>query len=138
MSAHGPSSGAAYTAHLAGFSVLVVVAAAVSSCGVSTPEPREDGLAVAYYEPTGTGGDGALLTGVVEDLGGCLVVQGDDIDGEEPYVPVFATNDSTAREITQGTAVDLRGGAPGVLAGDWAYPDACPAAGPYWVVAQPE
>ncbi|MEJ5946364.1 hypothetical protein WDZ17_13785 [Pseudokineococcus basanitobsidens] len=138
MSGHGPSSGAASTAHLSGSFVLLVIAAAVSSCGVSTPEPREDGLAVAYYEPTGNGGDDALLTDVVENVDGCLVVEGDDIAGEEPYVPVFATNDSTAHDITQGTTVDLGGGAPGVLDGDWAYPDACPAAGPYWVVAQPE
>ncbi|WP_299037440.1 hypothetical protein [uncultured Pseudokineococcus sp.] len=116
----------------------LVLVAALAGCGESAPTTREDGLAVAYDEPTGGGGNSALLTGVVEDLDGCLVVQQDGGGQEEPYVPVFPSNDSTARDVTEGSTVELGGGWTPELDADADIPDACPTDGPFWVVAQPD
>jgi len=122
--------------HSARRAAVLVVAAGLASCGDLAP--RDDGLAVATYEVTGTGGDGGLLTGVARDLDGCLVVQPDDVEGEAPYVPVFASDDETAREVIGGSTVELRGGDPRQFDERWNYPRTCPASGPFWVVAQPE
>jgi len=139
MNGHRPSrwpSRQAHVVHSARLAAELLVAAGLASC--DEPAPRDDGLAVATYEPTGTGGDGALLSGVAQDLDGCLVVQPDDVEGEAPYVPVLASDDETAREVIGGSTVELRGGDPRRFDERWDYPSTCPASRPFWVVAQPE
>jgi major membrane immunogen (membrane-anchored lipoprotein) len=57
--------------HLA---VAIAAAALLTACGSSTPPTRADGVEVATYEPTGEGGDAALLSGTVEHDSGCLKI----------------------------------------------------------------
>lgn len=119
--------------HLA---VAIAATTLLTACGSGTAPTRADGVEVATYEPTGEGGDAALLSGTVEDDGGCLKVR--DSYGDVAYVPVFASNDRRARNLELGSTVELGGGEVSVTGDDFeGFPDSCPQDGPLWIVAQP-
>lgn len=70
------------------------------SRGYSPPE----GVAIATYQPRGTGGDSALLAGTLEVVGGCLVVR--EADGART-LPIWPS-DRLPAQI--GEAVSVGGG----------------------------
>ncbi|MDC7123488.1 hypothetical protein OMK64_18305 [Cellulomonas fimi] len=49
-----------------------------TACGDPSARPTESATDVALYEPTGPGGDDALLAGVLDRVDGCVVVRMDE------------------------------------------------------------
>ncbi|SDH85500.1 hypothetical protein SAMN04489720_2614 [Agrococcus jejuensis] len=109
--------------------VAVLACGLLAGCGGSDAEAPT----VARYEPSGEGGDAALLGGVVRIEHGCLVIESDGA----LHLPIFATTDVRPDGWEDGDAVELGGGfAPGV---DATVPDACAGLGlDRFVVAAPE
>jgi len=119
--------------------LAVTVGTVLTACGSPAAPVRDDGVAVATYEPSGAGGMEALLTGTVENIDGCLTIRvtdpdtGEELD-EEPYVPVFAVTDPSATRLAIGESVRFGGGWAPDADVDWTVPDACPPGGPFWVL----
>ncbi len=97
--------------------------------------------AVAVYEPQGTGGDAALLTGTLTLRDGCTYVVD---DAGTTWVPIFArgvAGDTTTltyggRNYVYGSTVSLTGGESEVLPED-TIPASCSADVKTWRVTQP-
>ncbi|MCP2267219.1 hypothetical protein ACFQHV_07370 [Promicromonospora thailandica] len=108
---------------------VTLVGAGVASCAGT---PSTGGPAYAEYTANQPGtGDGALLTGTVEDTAGCLTVR---TDLDTRYVPVFPDTGESSRGLRPGDDVSLRGGELERVPGDVTLPEACPASGPFWLV----
>ena len=106
--------------------------------GTLTPAPDS----VAVYEPQGTGGDAAQLTGTLTLQGGCTYVV--DQNGTT-WLPIFArgvTADDTTltyggQTYAYGSTVSLTGGQSGAGPAD-TIPAACSTDAAAWRVTQPD
>lgn len=106
--------------------------------GTLTPAPDT----VAVYEPQGTGGDAALLTGTLALQDGCTYVV--DQNGTT-WLPIFArgvTADGTTltyggQTYTYGSSVSLTGGQSGAGPAE-TIPAACSTDAAAWRVTQPD
>lgn len=68
---------------------LIIVLQMLAACAGSEPAGEPLVIDFATYEPTGTGGDSALLEGTLADRGGCLVIE--DASGGD-VLPVWPGN----------------------------------------------
>ena len=68
---------------------LTIVLPMLAACAGAEPEGEALVIDFATYEPTGTGGDSALLEGTLADRGGCLVIE--DATGGD-VLPVWPSN----------------------------------------------
>ena len=126
-------------------SVLLLTALLVlTGCGTFGSSPKSEAPNVGLYDPTGEGGDAALLTGRLETTSECFYVN----TGETRYLPVFPRGSAE----TENGALIYRGesfkkGDEVSLTGGEVPPDAAAIAEAeiptctdknvaYWIVAQ--
>lgn len=133
---------------VAAFATAAAVGALGSACGVipgtdAAPTPTEPLGPAAVYRNVGTGGNDALLEGVVSIVDGCLYVDGPEEVGR--YVPYFPVTDTTWEEdalvwnggrYIDGDRISLAGGERGSGGlTDAVAPEGCDDS-QAWVVAQ--
>ncbi len=98
-------------------------------------------IALATYDPTGTGGDSAQLAGELIDLDGCLVVRQADGTVLVPIWPdariVGDQLELLGRSYSLGDMIDVGGGGTTSESMAWAIPEVCRALDlPMWIVSQ--
>lgn len=115
---------------------LVLLAGLVTACGSDDPEsPTAAGLDVIRYDTDTPGtGDAALLTGMVQDSGGCLTVQ--DPTTAVDVTPIFPSSmtSPTPDTLVAGDEVKLRGGTTDAPPEGAVIPEACSNLGNFWLV----
>jgi hypothetical protein len=116
--------------------ITLVGASVVGCAGVSGGSRAEsDGLAHAEYAASDPGtGDGALLTGTVEDSEGCLTVRESTTD--TLYTPAFPDSGEAAQDLQPGDEISFGGGAHDDLPDGVTLPADCSESGPFWLVVE--
>ncbi|MFE5337030.1 hypothetical protein ACFQ8E_14050 [Isoptericola sp. NPDC056573] len=111
--------------------LLTVGVAVLAGCQTAPGPSVDPDVVVARYEPTGAGGDQALLRGRVAAVHGCIVV--DDESSDTVYTVIFPAE---APIPPLGEDVELVGGAHDRLP-DGVTTNGCETA-PFWLVSADE
>lgn len=117
--------------------IVTLVGASVVGCAgaAGSSDAETAGLVHAQYIANEPGtGDSALLTGTVEDSGGCLTVR--ETETDTLYTPAFPDTGQAAQALQPGDEVSLGGGAHDDLPDGVTLPAECSESGPFWLVVE--
>lgn len=117
----------------------LIAGLALSACGgtSTTGTGSAEDVNWIQYQPQGTGGDMAQITGEIVEVDGCLAIHNDEL-GDKPTFLAFSSESALPASLQVGQEFSGSGGwsslGTDAAASEWTIPDSCSDASLAWIV----